>query len=52
MEIFFEKVKVDVAAIDEFSKRHPRSVDISGTNLKRYMSETRWVKSPVFQEKT
>ena len=39
---FFEKVKEDVTAIEEFSKPHPLSVDVAVTKLKRYMAETRY----------
>ena len=40
-DTFFEKVKEDVAAIDEFSKPHPLSADVAVTKLKRYMPEPR-----------
>ena len=36
---FFEKLKEDVAAIDEFSRPHPLSADIAVTKLKRYLPE-------------
>ena len=38
---FFEKVKEDVTAIEEFSKPHPVSVDVAVTKLKRYLAEPR-----------
>ena len=41
-DTFFEKVKEDVAAIDEFSKPHPLTVDVAVTKLKRYMAEPRF----------
>ena len=40
-DTFFEKVKEDVTAIDEFSKPHPLSADVAVTKLKRYMPEPR-----------
>ena len=39
---FFEKLKEDVAAIDEFSRPHPLSADIAVTKLKRYLPEPRY----------
>ena len=39
---FFEKLKEDVAAIDELSKPHPLSADIAVTKLKRYLPEPRY----------
>ena len=41
-DTFFEKVKEDVTAIEEFSKPHPLSVDVAVTKLKRYMTEPRY----------
>ena len=41
-DTFFENVKEDVTAIEEFSKPHPLSVDVAVTKLKRYMSEARY----------
>ena len=41
-DTFFEKVKEDVTAIEEFSKPHALSVDVSVTKLKRYMAEPRY----------
>ena len=41
-DTFFEKVKEDVTAIEEFSKPHPLSADVAVTKLKRYMAETRY----------
>ena len=38
---FFEKVKEDVTAIEEYAKPHPLSVDVAVTKLKRYMAEPR-----------
>ena len=40
-DTFFEKVKEDVTAIDEFSKPHPLSANVAVTKLKRYMPEPR-----------
>ena len=39
---FFEKLKEDVTAIDEFSRPHPLSADIAVTKLKRYLPEPRY----------
>ena len=41
-DTFFEKLKEDVTAIEEFSKPHPLSVDVAVTKLKRYMPEPRY----------
>ena len=41
-DTFFEKLKEDVTAIEEFSKPHPVSVDVAVTKLKRYMPEPRY----------
>ena len=41
-DTFFEKLKEDVTAIEEFSKSHPVSVDVAVTKLKRYMPEPRY----------
>ena len=38
-DTFFEKLKEDITAIEEFSKPHPVSVDVAVTKLKRYMPE-------------
>ena len=40
-DTFFEKLKEDVTAIEEFSKPHPLSVDVAVTKLKRYMPDPR-----------
>ena len=41
-DTFFEKLKEDVTAIEEFSKPHPLSVDVAVTKLRRYMPEPRY----------
>ena len=41
-DAFFEKLKEDVTAIEEFSKPHPLSVDVAATKLKRYLAEPRY----------
>ena len=41
-DAFFEKLKEDVTAIEEFSKPHPLSVGVAVTKLKRYLAEPRY----------
>ena len=41
-DTFFETLEENIAAIEEFSKPHPLSVEVAVTKLKRYMSESRY----------
>ena len=41
-DAFFEAVRAQVEAIDEFSRPHPLSTEAAVTSLKRFMSENRY----------